>query len=716
MAKKRLVSPTERIALETGTVGFEGSLTNGNPDWKLLADLQDDTLTDEEQAFLDGPVDEFCDMLDDWAIHNSDDKDMPPEAWEFAKKNGFFGLVIPKEYGGKGFSALLHSAVVMKLASRSISAAINVMVPNSLGPGELIAHYGTQEQKDKYLKRLATGQDIPCFGLTEPEAGSDATSLRSKGVVEEGPDGQPVIRIKNLEKRYITLAPIATLLGIAYDLEDPKNLLGKGENPGITLSVIPRDTPGLEVGNRLRPMDVSFKNGTIRGDITIPVDSIIGGQDNAGQGWRMLMEALSIGRSISLPSLSVAGMKTSAYVAGAYAAVRKQFGLSVGKFEGIEEAIARIAGLSYLSDATRISTARMVDNGEKPVIPSAIAKYHLTENLRTAIDDAMDILAGKAVISGPGNPINRVYQALPIAITVEGANIMTRNMIIFGQGGVRTHKRILKTLNAMEDGKTLTFLGQGIGMVADTLVRAVQTFMPSMFHNSIPSDVDSKNKKYYRHINRLSAGFNMAVNTSFMLLQTDLKRKERLSARLGDVMSNLYMASAALQKFENDGRPEEDRVLLEWSVRHSLSEAEQAFDDLIRNFPNPVAAFFLRGAVFPFYQMATRRWKPDDKLDHKVAQTILNPGDVRERLTDGIYKPADADKDSVAAFNAAFHKTAEADAILRAARKAGIDPADIPADKLAIVDAARAAAKSVIAVDEFENDGRTPYRLAMEVS
>lgn len=437
MAKKPLVSKTERIAIESGTVGFEGSLVNGKPDWDALAAIPDGTLTEEEQAFLDGPCEEFCAMVSDWEMSQSEEQDMPQEVWDFARKNGFFGLVIPKEYGGKGFSALAHSAVVMKLASRSFAAAVNVMVPNSLGPGELISHYGTQEQKDKYLPRLASGEDIPCFGLTEPEAGSDATNLRTKGVVKMGENGEPVIHIANLDKRYITLAPVATLLGIAFDLQDPDNLLGKGENPGITLSLVSRDTKGLEVGNRLRPMDVPFNNGTIKGDITIPVDSIIGGEERAGDGWRMLMEALSIGRSISLPSVSTAAVKLSSYVTGAYARVRQQFGLSVGKFEGLEEPLARIAGLSYLSDATRILTARMVDAGELPTIPSAIAKYHLTENMRTAITDSMDVLAGKGVISGPNNPINQSYVGLPIAITVEGANIMTRNMMIFGQGGMR---------------------------------------------------------------------------------------------------------------------------------------------------------------------------------------------------------------------------------------------------------------------------------------
>ena len=711
MAKKPLVSKTERIAIEAGTVGFEGSLVNGKPDWDALAAIPDKTLTEEEQAFLDGPCEEFCSMIDDWKIFESDEQDMPQEVWDFARKNGFFGLVIPKEYGGKGFSALAHSAVVMKLASRSFAATVNIMVPNSLGPAELILHYGTQEQKDKYLPRLASGEDIPCFGLTEPEAGSDATNLRTKGVVKMGENGEPVIHIANLDKRYITLAPVATLLGIAFDLEDPENLLGKGEKPGITLSLIPRDTEGLEVGNRLRPMDVPFNNGTIRGDVTIPVDSIIGGKEKAGEGWRMLMEALSIGRSISLPSVSTSAIKYAGYVTGAYARVRKQFGLSIGKFEGLEELLSRIAGLSYLSDATRILTARMVDQGGLPTIPSAIAKYHLTESMRTAVNDSMDILAGKGIMSGSGNPMNRIFMGLPIPLTVEGSNPVNRNLMILGQGGMRAHKHMLKLLEGLEDGKYISVGLRGMHMLYDTFVAAFKSSLPSALHRQGTKDVDAKNAKYYRHINRLSTSFNLAVNVSYLSQRTELKRKERLSARLGDVMSYLYMASAALQKFENDGRPETDRDLLDWSVRHCLHNAEEAFDQLLKNFPNKALATAMRAAIFPFYQMQTRSWKPDDRLEHKVAGTILNPGEVRERLTSGIYKPADASKDTVAAFNDAFMKTVAAESLQRMARQSG---EELNVAEQQIIADAEAAARKVVAIDEFKPDARTPHKLALE--
>lgn len=711
MAKRLLVSETERIALEAGTVGFEGSILNGKPDWQALAAIPNGTLTEEEQAFLDGPCEAFCRMIDDWKISQSPEQDMPKEAWDFIKREGFLGLVIPKEYGGKGFSALMHSAVVMKLASRSFAAAINVMVPNSLGPGELISHYGTQAQKDKYLPRLAAGLEVPCFGLTEPGAGSDATSIRTHGVVKRDAAGEPYIHIGNLEKRYITLAPVATLLGIAFTLDDPDNILGKGVKPGITLALVPRETEGLQVGNRLRPMDVPFNNGTIRGDIKIPISAIIGEKDGAGQGWRMLMEALSIGRSISLPSVSVSAAKTMAYVTGAYARVRQQFGLPVGRFEGVEEPLARIAGLAYLSDAVRITTARMVDAGQLPTIPSAIAKYHLTENMRRTVDDAMDILAGKAVISGPGNPINRVYQGIPIGITVEGANIMTRNMMIFGQGGMRSHKHMIKLLDGLENGKLMGVALRGLRMVGETLMAAVQSSLPSIVHGAGIGDVDPETRSYYRHINRLSAAFKLATNVSYLSQQTELKRKERMSARLGDVFSNLYMASTALQKFENDGRPEGDRVLLEWSVRHCLDQAEQAFDQLLKNYPNKLLAGFVRASIFPAYQIGTRSWKPGDRLEHKVAQTILNPGETRERLTSGIFKPADIENDTIAAFNDAFLKCSKADALERAARKEG---KTLSASEQAIVDAAVDARARVTHVDEYGPDARTPHKLALE--
>ena len=704
--KKKLVSDTERVALESGTVGFEGSLLNGKPDWETLRNIPDATLTDEEQAFLDGPVEEFCKMLDDWEIVNSEEQDMPKEAWDFAKSNGMLGLVIPKEYGGKGFSALMHSAVVQKIASRSFSAAVNVMVPNSLGPGELLSHYGTDEQKKKWLPKLASGEVVPCFGLTEPKAGSDATTLNTKGIVKKGEDGEPYIHIPNLDKRYITLAPIANLLGVAFDLEDPDNLLGKGEHPGITLALVPDDTEGLEPRTRFNPMDAAFNNGTIKGDIKIAPDAIIGGADQAGEGWRLLMEALSIGRSISLPSVSTSANKSAAYYVGAYSRIRQQFGLDIGKFEGIEEPMARIAGYAYLAEATRVATARMVDQGLKPVIPSAIAKYHMTENMRQAITDAMDILGGKGVMSGPNNPINRVYTAIPIAITVEGANILTRNMMIFGQGGVRSHDHMVDILDAMENGKYLKLGMKGMKMVMDTIVRGVQGLGPDFLHGGKIGDVDPQMKKFYKHINRMSASFNFAANVSYLTLQTKLKFKERLSARLGDVFSHLYMASATLNKFEQDGRPDEDRVIVEWVMHHCFDESNKALKELTKNFPG-VMGGVLKAGLAP---VLMTDWHPSDKLEHKVAQTILKPGDVRDRLTTGIFKPTD-ENDSLSMFERAFVAKANAMEQLREAKKNG---EEITPELQALLEEVEELCQQVIDVDEFDMDKTTLVRPAVK--
>lgn len=693
---KKLVSETERIAIESGTVGFEGSLLNGTPDWDELSKLEDGKLTQEEQAFLDGPTEELCAMMNDWEMFESNRQDINQECWDFIKKNGFLGLVIEKEYGGLGFSALAHSAIVKKLASRSFAGSITVMVPNSLGPGELITHYGTQEQKNHYLPRLAKGDDIPCFGLTEPEAGSDATAIRTTGYIKKDESGEIYIHIPEIDKRYITLAPVATLLGLAFQLKDPDNIYGKGEDLGITLALIQRDTKGLEVGNRLRPMDIPFQNGTIRGDITIPVTSVIGGEDGIGRGWRMLMEALSIGRSISLPATSSAAMEVASYTAGAYAGTRKQFGLPIGKFEGLEELLARVAGLTYLSDGTRVITARMVDAGQRPTIPSAIIKYHLTENMRQSLIDAMDIMAGKTVISGPRNPIGRAYQGVPVAITVEGANVMTRNMMIFGQGGVRSHNRVLKILEAIDSKDRATYLIQGFGMVFDTLKRMVQCAIPSFLTTGNPKIKDAKNQHYYKKLKKFSRAYNILANLSYMTLQAKLKLKERTSARLGDILSYLYLASCVLQKFENEGRREQDRDLLDWSVGYCLYHAHIAARDLGRNFPVAPAGWLMR-LFTPNYS----KFKPSDRLDHKIAQIILNPGEAREHLTGGIYKP-DEIGEPLADMNRALELNIKAHEIQENAKKEG---RELNKQELKVLDEAKEALFRIVETDEYKPDG-----------
>lgn len=673
------ISETERIALESGDVCFEGSLLAGQPDWKTLVSMPPPRLSAEEQAFLDGPVEEYCKMLDSWQISEGDEQDMPQEAWDFAREHKFFGMGIPREHGGLGFSELAHSAVIKKIASRSFSGAVNIMVPNSLGPGALVTNYGTAAQKKKYLENLADGTEVPCFALTEPNAGSDATSIEAKGVVVAGenPDDPPKIRL-NFEKRYITLAPIATLVGLAFQLEDPDNLLGKGENPGITVALLPRNTPGMEIGGRHRPMDAPFNNGPIFGkDVEISVDNIIGEKEGVGKGWKMLVECLSVGRAISLPAVSAGGMELCSRTAGAYSHIRSQFGLAVGKFEGVEEVLARIAGLTYLSDATREFTVQYLDEEHKrPAIPGAIAKYHLTENLRTVLRDAMDIEGGKAIMKGPGNHLAGFYEAMPIAITVEGANIMTRNLIIFGQGAMRSHPYLLDQLaaagndNKAEGAKQLKKLLWEHGKnIAVNAYKARKYGKDSDASSYAPVEMDVPTRKYYGQINRLSSAFNFASNVALLHIGGGLKRKERLSARLGDAMSHLYMASASLRRFENDGRPSGDLPLVRWACEHSLHHAEKALADFVDNYPQKHLSWIMKKAILPKGQTLKA---PSDKLEHEVAGTIYNEGPVRDRLTKGIYIPAyDPDKiDPVADIDYALEKVTAAEKVKKEVAKA----------------------------------------------
>jgi acyl-CoA dehydrogenase len=720
------LSDTERVALESGDVCYEGSLLSGKPDWNfLLKDLPPPSLTQAEQDFLDGPVEEFCKLLDDWKITESNEQDMPKEAWDFAKKHKFLGMCIPEKFGGLGFSARAHSEVVMKIASRSFVGAINVMVPNSLGPGELITHYGTEEQKEKYLERLAEGKEIPCFALTEPNAGSDATSIEAKGVVYKNDEGETKIKV-NFEKRYITLAPIATLVGLAFQLEDPDNLLGKGTNPGITVGLVPKGTPGLTIGRRHKPSYESFNNGPLQAkDMDISVDDIIGGVDGVGQGWKMLVENLSVGRAISLPAVSVAGMKSASRSVGAYSKIRSQFGMSVGKFEGVEESLARIAGLTYLSNATREFTLQFIDDEKKrPAIPGAIVKYHMTENMRTTLNDAMDIEGGKGIMKGPGNHLVSSYAAMPIAITVEGANIMTRNLIIFGQGLVRSHPFVLDQLeaanneNQKEGAKMLKGLLWDHGMNILSNARTSRKYGKNNGRNSDIPVNHKPTRQYYGQINRLSAAFNFTSNVALLHIGGDLKRKERLSARLGDVMSNLYMASAALRKFELDGRPEGDLPLVRWSCEHALNKAEEALEGVVDNYPSKLLQKVLRNRTLPKGRTLTA---PSDKLDHEVAKLILEPGDVRDRLTQGIFMPEfDATKtDSIADIEYAFDKTVAveeaekklAKALYKGQTQKGDDRAEtlsnafdsgvLSQDEVQAIKETDAARRKVIMVDDF---------------
>lgn len=679
------ISQTEQEALDAGTVWWEGALFSGKPDWNQLLAYPKPELTPEEKAFLNGPVEQLCAMLDEWHITH-ERHDLPPHVWQFIRENRFFSLIIPKEYGGLGFSALAHSEVVMKISSRSNTAAVTVMVPNSLGPAELLLHYGTEEQKDHYLPRLANGSEIPCFALTGPDAGSDAGSIPDTGIVCRGVfDGQPdVLGIRiNWEKRYITLGPVATLLGLAFRLYDPDGLLGNEKEIGITLALIPTSTLGIQIGRRHYPLNGVFQNGPNSGkDVFIPMDWVIGGQDKVGQGWRMLMNSLSVGRSISLPATSVGAAKLSAWSSGAYGRVRVQFKLPIGYFEGVEEALARIAGNTYMMDAARIMTAGAVDLGEKPSVISAIVKYHLTERSRQIINDAMDIHGGKGICLGPSNYLARTYQQTPVGITVEGANILTRNMIIFGQGAIRAHPFTLREIDAAWDQDKK----RGLRAFDEALTGHIVFTFRNAFHSliygfstrlvkDIPQNVTHETVNYYRQLTRFSAAFALLTDIAMLKLGGALKRRERLSARLGDILSMMYLCSATLKRFEDDGRPAADLPLLHWSVQDALYRTQQAFHEFLLNFPvSRTTRGLLRFIVFP---RGMRCLPPADSLSHEVARLILTPGEVRDRLTAGIYLP-EQDNEPLALLKKALACTIDCEPIEARLRQAVKDKAITP--------------------------------------
>ncbi|ADE12090.1 acyl-CoA dehydrogenase [Sideroxydans lithotrophicus] len=672
------VSQTEQEALDAGTVGWDGELFSGNPHWKQLLALPKAGLSDREQAFLDNEVEQLCAMLDDWDITHTR-QDLSPETWQFIKDKGFFGMIIPKEYGGLEFSAQAQSAVITKIASRSGTGAVTVMVPNSLGPAELLLHYGTQEQKDKYLRGLASGKEVPCFALTGPFAGSDAGAIPDYGIVCYGDfNGHSnVLGVRvTWEKRYITLAPVATLLGLAFKLFDPQNLLGAEVSRGITLALIPTDTPGVEVGRRHFPLNSAFLNGpTIGKDVFIPMDYIIGGTMRIGHGWRMLMDCLAAGRSISLPASATGGVKLAARTSGAYCRVRKQFKVPVGKFEGVEEALTRIGGHLYVMDAARTMTAQAVDMGGKPSVISAIVKYHCTERGRMVINDAMDVHGGKGICLGPDNYLGRAYQQTPIGITVEGANILTRSLIIFGQGAVRSHPYVLKEIHAAQDQNNQravrAFDEALFGHISFSLSNAVRSLVYGLTGGRIIGvPTEQPTRRYYQALTRYSAAFAFAADVSMLVLGGGLKRKEKLSARLGDVLSQMYLCSAVLKRFEDDGRPEEDLPLLHWGMQDGLYRIETAFDSVLQNFPNRFAALLLRAMIFP---LGMHRKPPSDHIGHQVASLLLKPGPVRDRLTAGMFI-SPSEEDAVGALEAALASTLACEPLqaeLETARKAG---------------------------------------------
>jgi acyl-CoA dehydrogenase len=640
------MSSTEREALEAGTVWWDGELFTGKPDWPKLLDAKAPQLTAEEQAFLDGPCEELCGMIDDFDITHRRG-DMPPEIWEFLKRKGFFAMIIQKKYGGLEFSAYAHSCVLAKLSSRSATVSSTVAVPNSLGPGELLQHYGTEDQKNHYLPRLARGDDIPCFALTGPRAGSDAASLPDTGVVCRGLwEGREIIGLRlNFSKRYITLAPVATVIGLAFRMFDPEKLLGERTDLGITCALIPRGTAGIRIGRRHFPLNVPFQNGPIQGkDVFVPLDFIIGGPAMAGQGWRMLVEQLSVGRCISLPSSGTGGGKAAVFATGAYARIRRQFNMPVGKFEGIESVIARMVGLTYTMDAARSVTAGAIDGGEKPSVPSAMLKYHVTEMSRQIANDAMDVHGGKGICLGPRNYLGRGYQVVPVAITVEGANILTRSLIIFGQGAIRCHPYVLKEMEAARNPDRVRgvrdFDDALLGHIGFTLSNAVRSLIMALTNARFTATpVEGPVGRYYQHIVRFSASFAFAVDVAMLSLGGYLKKKENLSARLGDVLSCMYLASMTLKHYENQGRRPEDLPIVEWACRHQLYKAQEQLHAFLRNFPNRFLAGVMRLLIFP---TGLQYSAPDDRLGRKLASLVLEPSEVRDRLCYPVYRRIEA--------------------------------------------------------------------------
>ena len=720
------ISQTEQEALDAGTVWWDGDLFSGKPDWNKLLAYPKPKLSTEEKTFLAGPTEELCAMLDEWHI-TRELNDLPPHVWQFIKDNGFFGMIIPKQYGGLGFSALAHSEVVMKISSRSGTAAVSVMVPNSLGPAELLLHYGTEEQKNHYLPRLAKGLEVPCFALTGPDAGSDAGSIPDFGIVCHGEfnGDQNVLGMRvTWEKRYITLGPVATLLGLAFKLHDPDGLLGEEKDLGITLALIPTNTPGVNIGRRHFPLDAAFQNGPNSGkDVFIPMEWIIGGREGIGYGWRMLMNCLAAGRSISLPATSTGAAKLAARTSGAYSRVRVQFKTPIGRFEGVEEALARIGGNTYMMDAARVMTAGAVDLGEKPSVISAIVKYHLTERGRQAINDAMDVHGGKGICLGPSNYLGRNYQHIPVSITVEGANILTRNMIIFGQGAIRCHPYVLKEIRAANNGNlaraSVEFDHALMGHIVFSMGNGIRSLLHGLtggYLASAPGSVGPEVHGYYSQLTRFSAAFALLADISLLVLGGSLKRKERLSARLGDILSMLYLCSATLKRFKDDDRPAADLPLLHWSIQDALYRMQQAFDGLLDNFPGRVGARLLRFLVFPLGKSFS---PPSDELGHKVAKLMLAPGEARDRLTAGIYMPASADE-PLNVLEQALQCAVVSEAVetkLRAAVKAGRIPAQrdekitaalkqrvITANELELMGKMDHLRRRVIMVDDFPPD------------
>ncbi|MCE9594292.1 MAG: acyl-CoA dehydrogenase [Planctomycetes bacterium] len=710
------MSETERAALDAGTVWWDADLFSGSPQWKKLIDFRVAAPSSEERLFVDGAAHELAAMCPEHEIEARGD--LSPEAWKFIRSKGFMGMIIPKRYGGLGFSAAANSAVIVKLSSRSVTAAVSVMVPNSLGPAELLLHYGTDEQKNHWLPRLANGTEIPCFALTEPGAGSDAASITSSGVVCRGTyEGREVLGMRlDWSKRYITLAPLATVIGLAFKLRDPEHLLGAEIELGITCALIPATTPGVTIGRRHDPLGVPFMNGPTEGHgVFVPLEAIIGGPKLAGHGWRMLMQCLSAGRGVSLPALSVGASQLAARIVGAHGTVREQFGLSIGRFEGVEEKLARIAGLTYLIDSGRRLTLGAIDAGEKPSVITAIMKCYATEAMRTVVNDGMDVLGGNGICRGPRNVLGSAYRAVPIGITVEGANILTRTMIVFGQGAIRCHPFVQREMQAVDARDVAAFDAAFFGHVSLVFKNSARAFLFSLGgRHLVGSPVSGAARGYYPRLERLATGFSLGADFAMATLGGQLKRKENLCGRLADALAHLYLGSAVLKRYYDGGAADRETACMRWAAEHALERTEHALDEFLRNLPNRPAAWLVRALVLPFGRC---EHGPSDRRNSEVARGLLDDRPERLSISDGIYLPPASEpglgriedalqhvlaataartklKDAARAKKLAAHGSTE---LLDAAVLAGI----LTEAERKLVEAAERARADAVAVDAF---------------
>ena len=713
------ISETEREAIDAGTVWWDGELFSGNPDWDALLAMPPARLSKREQAFMDGPVRELCAMIDDWKIA-WEDRDLSPQVWRFMREQKFFGMIIPQEYGGLGFSNTMHSQVVRTVSTASVVAGVTVMVPNSLGPGELLMHFGTKEQKDHWLPRLADGREIPCFGLTSEDAGSDAAAMTDTGIVEYGEfEKSRILGVRlNFHKRYITLGPVATVMGLAFKLLDPDNLLGAGVERGITVALIPTSTPGVRHGERHVPQFTHFQNGPLYGkDVFIPLNWILGGEKQIGQGWKMLMTALAAGRGISLPSQAAGSAALCARTTGAYARVRRQFNLAIGDFEGVREYLAELAANAYLIDAARRLTIAALDEGHRPSVICAIMKYHSTERMRRSLEKAMDIHGGKSIIDGPNNYLGGQHRSMPIGITVEGANILTRNLMIYGQGAIRSHPYMLEELTALSQADEVAGLNAfdrslwaHAGHVGLTIFR---TWGRGWSGGRLaPKPDQAALPHHWRQLSRLSAAFALLSDMMLLTLGGELKRKEMLSARMGDILAELYLLGAVLKRYEEEGQHKEDLPIVDFVMLKGIDRIAVAFDGVLTNLPARWAAWFVRFLAFPFGVPYT---DPPDRLTDQVAAILLEPGEQRERLMPDLYLGQGRSDHPIGDLEEAFRLVAATAPIEKKMRKARLGDVElahrsgvISDDERARMRAAEAARARVIAVDAFPMEDVSP--------